>query len=79
VQGLVAAGVAVSLIAELALTNLRDDIVVRPLGRQAPIRHVWAATPAGAYRSPAVEAMLEVLQATARDYGAGNRARIAAA
>jgi DNA-binding transcriptional LysR family regulator len=79
VQGLVAAGVAVSLIAELALTNLREDVVVRPLGKQAPIRHVWAATQAGAYRSPAVEAMLEVLQAVATDYGAGNSARLAAA
>lgn len=78
VQGLVAAGVAVSLIAELALANLRDDIVVRSLGRQAPIRHVWAATAAGAYRSPAVEAMLEVLQVTAKEYGAGKRARLAA-
>jgi DNA-binding transcriptional LysR family regulator len=79
VQGLVAAGVAVSLIAELALTNLREDIVVRPLGKQAPIRHVWAATLAGAYRSPAVEAMLEVMQVAAQEYGAGNSARLAAA
>jgi DNA-binding transcriptional LysR family regulator len=68
VQGLVAAGVAVSLIAELALANLRDDIVVRSLGRQAPIRHVYATTLAGGYRAPATEAMLEVLQGAAGEY-----------
>jgi DNA-binding transcriptional LysR family regulator len=79
VQGLVAAGVAVSLIAELALANLRDDIVVRSLGKRAPIRHVWAATPAGAYRSPAVEAMLEVLQLAVREYESRGRSRLVAA
>lgn len=70
VQGLVAAGVAVSLIPELALTNLRTDIVIRALGRQAPVRHVFAAVLAAGYRSPAVEAMLEVLQNSARQYSA---------
>src|SRR5437660_927236 len=45
VQGLVAAGVAISLIPELALTNLRDDIVIRPLPkRETPVRGVVAAT-----------------------------------
>jgi DNA-binding transcriptional LysR family regulator len=68
VQGLVAAGVAVSLIAELALTNLRDDVVIRSLGKEAPVRHVRAATLAGAYRAPATEAMLEVLQDAAVKY-----------
>src|SRR5207247_1487610 len=34
VQGLVAAGVAISLLPELALSNLRDDIVIRSLGRR---------------------------------------------
>ena len=68
VQGLVAAGVAISLLPELALTNLRDDIVIRSLGADAPIRHVGAATLAGGYRSPAVEAMLETLQQAADQY-----------
>ena len=36
VQGFVAAGVGVSLIAELGLTTIRDDIVVRDLGRETP-------------------------------------------
>ena len=79
VQGLVAAGVAVSLIAELALANLRDDIVVRSLGRHAPVRHVHAATLAGAYRSPATEAMLEVLQQAAIEYRERRSRRLAAA
>jgi len=79
VQGLVAAGVAVSLIAELALANVREDIVVRSLGRRAPLRHVSAATLAGAYRSPAVEAMVEILQGAADAYSARRPSRLAAA
>jgi molybdate transport repressor ModE-like protein len=70
VQGLVAAGVGVSLIPELALTNLREDIVIRCLGKQAPKRHVAAATLAGANLSPAVQAMLGVLTEAAEEYSA---------
>jgi DNA-binding transcriptional LysR family regulator len=76
VQGLVAAGVAISLLPELALTNVRDDIVIRSLV-DAPVRHVSAATLAGGYRSPVVEAMLETLKDAAEQYRA--RARAAAA
>ena len=61
VQGFVAAGVGVSLIAALGLTSVRDDIVVRSLGRDTPVRHIFAATLAEGYRSPAVAAMLEIL------------------
>ena len=68
VQGLVAAGVAISLIPELALTNVRDDIVIRSLGKQAPVRRVAAATLSSGYRSAAVEAMLEVLLEAADTY-----------
>jgi DNA-binding transcriptional LysR family regulator len=67
-QGFVAAGVGVSLIAELGLTSIRDDIVVRPLGREAPVREIYAATLAGAHRSPATEAMLECLLEVAARY-----------
>jgi DNA-binding transcriptional LysR family regulator len=62
VQGLVAAGVGVSLIAELGLTSVRDDIVVRSIGRETPVRQVYAATPDADYRSPAAAAMLEILK-----------------
>jgi DNA-binding transcriptional LysR family regulator len=65
IQGLIAAGVGVALLPALALTNLRDDIVVRSLGRQAPSRRVVAATVAGRFRSPATEAMLGILEEVA--------------
>jgi DNA-binding transcriptional LysR family regulator len=68
VQGLVAAGVGVSLLPSLALTNVRDDIVVRSLGRRAPFRQIVAATLAGRYRSPASGAMLAVLHEVAADF-----------
>lgn len=65
VQGLIAAGVGISLLPALALTNVRDDIVVRSLGRRAPSRQVAAATLAGRYCSPATEAMLGILHEVA--------------
>jgi DNA-binding transcriptional LysR family regulator len=68
VQGLVAAGVGVSLIAELGLINVREDIVVRSLGRETPVRQVHAATLAEGYRSPATQAMLEILASVAAEY-----------
>jgi DNA-binding transcriptional LysR family regulator len=61
VQGFVAAGVGVALIPQLGLTTIRDDIVVRSLGRDTPVRRVSAATLAGGYRSPATQAMLDIL------------------
>jgi DNA-binding transcriptional LysR family regulator len=68
VQGLVAAGVGVALIPQLALSNVRPDIVVRSLHPRAPIRRVTAATPRGA-GTPAAGAMIEVLAEVARRYG----------
>jgi DNA-binding transcriptional LysR family regulator len=68
VQGFVAAGVGVSLIAELGLSSVRDDIVVRSLGRETPVRQVQAATAAGGYRAPATAAMLEILRDVAGRY-----------
>jgi DNA-binding transcriptional LysR family regulator len=68
VQGFVAAGVGVSLIAELGLTTLRDDIAVRSLGRETPVRQIYAATLAEGYRSPATQAMLEILGEVAERY-----------
>jgi DNA-binding transcriptional LysR family regulator len=61
VQGFVAAGVGVSLIAELGLRTARDDIVVRPLGRDTPVRQIYATALTG-YRSPATVAMIELLR-----------------
>jgi DNA-binding transcriptional LysR family regulator len=70
VQGLVAAGVAISLLPELALSNLRDDIVIKPIGKRTPHRRVLAATLAGGFRSPAMNAMLDVLGEVAEGYTA---------
>jgi DNA-binding transcriptional LysR family regulator len=62
IQGLIAAGVGVALIPQLALQGVREDIVIRPLSGRKPIRKVVAATLANGYRSPATEAMLEILK-----------------
>ena len=75
-QGFVAAGVGVSLIAELGLTSVRDDIVVRDLGRDTPVRQIYAATLADGYRSPATQAMLEILRDVASRYES-RRSRLA--
>ena len=65
-QGLVAAGVGVALIPELALSVVREDIVIRALSPAPPIRQVIAATPAGARLVPAAPAMLGILEQAAR-------------
>ena len=68
VQGLVAAGVGVSLLPALALANMREDIVVRSLGPSAPRRRIMAATLDARYRSPATDAMLAILGEVAADF-----------
>jgi DNA-binding transcriptional LysR family regulator len=65
VQGLVAAGVGVALIPELALSTIRDDIKVRPLHPTSPVRAVFAATPRAAAATPAVATMIDVLRGAA--------------
>jgi DNA-binding transcriptional LysR family regulator len=67
-QGLVAAGVGVTLIPTLALATVRDDVVLRSLGDSAPRRKVYVATHAGRYRAPAVEPMREILHRVAREH-----------
>lgn len=66
VQGLVAAGVGVALIPQLALSTIRPDILVRPLDPQTPVRRVFAATPHGAAATPAIATMLDVLRDASR-------------
>ena len=70
---MIAAGVGVALLPALALTNMRDDIVVRSLGRRAPSRQMAAATLAGRFRSPATEAMLGILREVAGRLRAARR------
>ncbi|MGC1798966.1 MAG: LysR substrate-binding domain-containing protein, partial [Solirubrobacterales bacterium] len=69
VQGLVAAGVGVALIPQLALSQtVSYDIAVRELQPDGPVRHVVAATPGTGVSLPAAAAMLEILRDTARQY-----------
>jgi DNA-binding transcriptional LysR family regulator len=79
VQGLVAAGVGVALIPELALGTVREDIVIRPLGPRPEVRRrVMAATADRGYCAPATASMLEVLREVADEYVA-DREPVAAA
>jgi DNA-binding transcriptional LysR family regulator len=68
VQGLVAAGVGVALIPELALSSVRDDIVIRKLSPRSPMRRVVAATPGTPGAWPAAREMVRILVDTARRY-----------
>lgn len=66
VQGLVAAGVGVALIPQLALSTVRSDIRIRALDPRSPVRKVFAATPRAAAVTPAVATMLDVLREISR-------------
>jgi DNA-binding transcriptional LysR family regulator len=65
VQGLVAAGVGVALIPELALSGVHEGIVIRALAPRPPVRRVIAALPADTRLIPAASAMLRILEAAA--------------
>ena len=65
VQGLVAAGVGVALIPELALSVVREDVVIRALAPAPPLRQVIAVVPAGARLVPAAPVMLGILEQAA--------------
>jgi molybdate transport repressor ModE-like protein len=71
VQGLVAAGVGVALIPSLGLAAYRSDIAIRPIAGARPKRDIFAATLPGGRRSPATQAMLEVLTEAAGRYDLG--------
>jgi DNA-binding transcriptional LysR family regulator len=71
VQGLVAAGVGVALIPQLALSTVRPEIQVRPLHPASPVRRVFAATPRAAAVTPAVATMLDLLRTKPPPQGNG--------
>jgi len=73
VQGLVGAGVGVAFIPELALSVVREDIVVRALTPDPPVRQVIAAVPFGGKLAPAAPAMLEILREAAARHEVGVR------
>src|SRR5919197_4260738 len=62
VLGLVAAGVGVALIPELALSSVRDDIVVRSLSPESPVRRGLLATAQQPGVAPAAAPMVEILR-----------------
>lgn len=68
-QAFVAAGVGVALLPRLGCEPLHQAVVVRPLARkEAPVRLVQAARLAAGYRSPASEAMMQILQDVAAEF-----------
>ena len=78
IQGFIATGMGVSLIPDLALTNVRQDVVVRSLGAKAPFRRISAMTTESSFCSPARSAMLEILEETAGEW-LGQRRELALA
>ena len=68
VQGLVAAGVGVALIPQLALTHVHPGIVVRALAPRSPARRVVAATIVAAGVAPAARTMITILTDVAKRY-----------
>lgn len=67
-QGLVAAGVGVTLVPTLALANVREDIVLRRMDEEVLRRRVYVATLECGYTSPAIEPMRAVLHTVSKDH-----------
>lgn len=67
-QGLVAAGLGLTLLPSLAMHMVRPDLAVLPLQGGGVARRVKVAFPDRAYRPPAVGAMLEALRAAVDDH-----------
>lgn len=63
-QALVAAGLGVALVPEMARAAMRGDVVLLPTTPALPTRRLFAATASTPYRSPAATAMLTQLLAT---------------
>jgi len=71
-QALVAAGMGVTIYPRLALNPLHPGVVARPLGPDAPVRRIWTAMLRGGYRSPACEAMSQILRDVAEEFRQGD-------
>jgi molybdate transport repressor ModE-like protein len=67
-QGLVAAGLGVTLLPELA--GERPGMVLRDIVPDVPVRRVWAVTREADSRSPAAEEMVAILSEVGRAYPA---------
>ena len=77
-QGFIAAGVGVSLLPDLALISVRDDVVIRSLGAKPPFRRILAGTLKDGFCAPATQAMLEILVDVCAEF-AGKRKTLALA
>lgn len=67
IKSMVAAGLGVTLLPELALANEDSGLAYVRVEPRAPVRRVWAATLAAGSRNPATEPMIELLAARARE------------
>ena len=67
-QGLVSAGIGVTLISSLSVRQARKDIAIRPLEPSGPERDVYAVSLPGSLRPPAITAMVEILRELAPRY-----------
>jgi DNA-binding transcriptional LysR family regulator len=74
VLGFVAAGVGVALIPDMAARGVREDVVIRRLDPAPPPRPIMVALPSG-YRSPAADAMVEVLHEVSAEWVASRPER----
>lgn len=61
-QALVAAGVGVTLIPDLALMHRNPEVAIVDIEPFAPVRRVWAVTLEAGSRSSSTEAMIDVLE-----------------
>jgi molybdate transport repressor ModE-like protein len=77
-QGLIASGLGVTLLPDLALTSLHPGVSILRVKPKPPVRHVWAATRAEGSRSPAADAMVEILSDVGERYAAETADLVAA-
>jgi molybdate transport repressor ModE-like protein len=75
-QGLVAAGLGVTLLPELA--GEYPGVELRDIVPEPPVRRIWAVTREAASRSPATEEMVSILKDVGGRYRSGERLRAAA-
>lgn len=76
-QGLVSAGVGVTLMPDLALVGRHPEMELRPVAPRSPVRRVWATALAAGSRGPATDAMLEVLVEVGERFQAGKLQAVA--
>jgi DNA-binding transcriptional LysR family regulator len=67
-QGLVAAGVGITLIPQIALASVREDVIIRSLGPAGPKRQIHIASLSCGYRSPAIDPMKTILRRVTEEH-----------